>query len=78
MGHVSPEAAAGGLIGLVEEGDSITIDLDEGSITLDVDEAGAQGARRRTTTMPEPRVKSGYLARYAAFVSSADKGAVLS
>jgi dihydroxy-acid dehydratase len=77
VGHVSPEAAAGGLIGLVNEGDSITIDLDEGSITLDVDEQELD-ARRAAYVAPEPRVKSGYLARYAAFVSSADKGAVLS
>ena len=77
VGHVSPEAAAGGIIGLVYEGDSITIDLDEGSITLEVDEEEL-GERRAKYVMPEPRVKSGYLARYASFVSSADKGAVLS
>jgi len=77
VGHVSPEAAAGGLIGLVDEGDSITIDIDEGSITLEVAEEELE-ARRAKQVMPEPRVKSGYLARYASFVSSADKGAVLS
>jgi dihydroxy-acid dehydratase len=77
VGHVSPEAAAGGLIALVNEGDSITIDLDEGSITLEVDEQELD-ARRAAYVAPEPRVKSGYLARYATFVSSADKGAVLS
>jgi dihydroxy-acid dehydratase len=77
VGHVSPEAAAGGLIGLVEEGDAITIDLDKGSITLDVAEDEI-ATRKERYVAPEPRVTSGYLARYAAFVSSADKGAVLS
>jgi dihydroxy-acid dehydratase len=77
VGHVSPEAAAGGLIGLVNEGDSITIDLDEGAITLDVEEQELE-ERAAKHEMPKPRVKSGYLGRYAAFVSSADKGAVLS
>ena len=77
VGHVSPEGAAGGVIGLVEEGDDITIDIDAGTITLAVtDERLAD--RRRHWTAPAPNVTSGYLARYAHFVSSADKGAVLS
>ena len=77
VGHVSPEAAAGGVIGLVEEGDDITIDIDAGTITLAVTEERL-AERRRNYVQPEPSVTSGYLARYAAFVSSADKGAVLS
>jgi len=73
---VSPEAAEGGPIALVVEGDTITIDIDAGAITLEVtDERLA--ARHREWKAPEPRVKSGYLARYARFVTSADKGAVL-
>lgn len=77
VGHVSPEAACGGPIALVREGDAITIDLDAGSITLDVAEE-TLSARRSEWSEPDPRVTSGYLARYARFVSSADKGAVLS
>ena len=77
VGHVSPEAAAGGPIALVAEGDTITIDIDEGSITLDVAEEEL-ALRRESLVLPEPRVTAGYLARYARFVSSADKGAVLS
>jgi dihydroxy-acid dehydratase len=77
VGHVSPEAAAGGPIALVSEGDSITIDIDAGTLTLDVDDAELD-ARRAAWTAPGPRVTSGVLARYARLVSSADKGAVLS
>ncbi len=77
VGHISPEGVAGGVIGLVEEGDDITIDIDAGTITLAVtDERLADRLRRWQP--PEPNVTSGYLARYAHFVSSADKGAVLS
>jgi len=77
VGHVSPEAAAGGVIGLVEEGDDITLDIDSGTIELAVtDERLAD--RRRHWQPPAPKVTSGYLVRYAQFVSSADKGAVLS
>jgi len=77
VGHVSPEAAAGGPIALVEEGDEITVDIDAGTITLAVtDERLAD--RRRQWEPPTSRVTSGYLARYAHFVSSADRGAVLS
>ena len=76
IGHVSPEAAAGGTIGLVEEGDIVSIDIPNHKITLEVpDNILAQ--RKATLVMPEPKVKSGYLARYAKLVTSADKGAVL-
>ncbi len=76
IGHVSPEAAAGGLIGLVEEGDIIQIDIPNYSVHLDVpDEVLAE--RRANLVMPEPKVKTGYLARYASMVTSADRGAIL-
>ncbi len=77
IGHVSPEAAAGGNIGLVREGDIIEIDINEGKINVLIsDEELAE--RRKNWVIPEPKIKKGYLARYAKLVSSADKGAVLS
>ena len=76
IGHVSPEAAAGGLIGLVEEGDIISIDIPNHTISLDVPE-DVLAARKAAWVCPEPKVKTGYLARYAALVTSADQGAVL-
>ena len=77
IGHVSPEAASGGTIALVEEGDIIAIDIPNCSIELKVSDE--ELARRRANWVcPEPKVKTGYLARYAKLVSSADKGAVLS
>ncbi len=77
VGHVAPEAAAGGPIGLVAEGDSITVDIDSATLTLHVSD-DELAARRATRQQPEPRVKTGVLARYAKLVTSADKGAVLS
>ena len=77
IGHVSPEGAAGGPIGLVAEGDSITIDIDSGTLTLHVDDAEL-ATRASAWVAPAPRVTSGVLARYAKLVTSADKGAVLS
>jgi dihydroxy-acid dehydratase len=76
IGHVSPEAAAGGIIGLVEEGDIIDIDIDKRSINLLVDEA-TLAERRKNWVCPEPSVKTGYLSRYAKRVTSADRGAIL-
>jgi len=76
IGHVSPEAASGGPIALVREGDRIAIDIPGHSITLLVDDAELE-ARRAAWVCPEPRIKTGYLARYAKLVSSADKGAIL-
>ncbi len=76
IGHVSPEAAAGGTIGLVEEGDRISIDIPAHKITLEVSDE-VLAARKAALVMPEPKVKTGYLARYASLVTSADKGAVL-
>ncbi len=76
IGHVSPEAAAGGPIALVREGDTIVIDLDSGKLELEV--AEAELARRRAEwKAPEPKIKSGWMARYAAMVTSAETGAVL-
>ena len=73
---MSPEAAAGGLIALVEEGDMISIDIPGCRIELKVsDEVLAE--RRAKWVCSEPKVKTGYLARYAKLVSSADKGAIL-
>ena len=76
IGHVSPEAAAGGPICLVQEGDLISIDIPNCRITLEVDEEEL-AKRRAAWVCPEPRVKTGYLARYAKMVTSADKGAIL-
>ena len=76
LGHWSPEAAVGGPIALVKEGDKITLDINNYKIHLDVsDEELAK--RRAEWKAPEPKVKDGYLARYAKLVSSADKGAIL-
>ena len=76
IGHVSPEAASGGNIGLVEEGDLIAINIPAHTIELKVsDEVLAD--RRAKWVCPEPKIKTGYLARYAKLVSSADKGAIL-
>ena len=76
IGHVSPEAASGGPIGLVEEGDTIHIDIPNASITLEVpDEVLAQ--RKAKYVAPEPNIKTGWLSRYARMVTSANLGAVL-
>ena len=76
IGHVSPEAAAGGAIGLVEEGDIIAIDIPNHAVELKVPD-DVLAARRAAWVCPEPKVKTGYLARYAKLVTSADKGAIL-
>jgi dihydroxy-acid dehydratase len=77
VGHVSPEAAAGGPIALVAEGDSITVDIDAAALTLNISD-DEFAARRAAWTAPAPRATAGVLARYAKLVSSADRGAVLS
>ena len=75
IGHVSPEAAEGGVIALVEEGDTISIDINAGKLELKVsDEVLAE--RRKNLKPVEPKVTEGYLARYAKLVSSASTGAV--
>jgi dihydroxy-acid dehydratase len=77
IGHVSPEAAAGGPIAFVQEGDRIAIDIPNCSMELKVSDE--ELARRKAAWVcPEPKIKTGYLARYAKLVTSADKGAILS
>jgi dihydroxy-acid dehydratase len=76
VGHISPEAAAGGPIAAIRKGDLIRISARRRSIDLLVDEAELQ---QRLAVLPEfePKVSRGWLARYLVHVSSADKGAVL-
>ena len=76
IGHVSPEAADGGNIALIEEGDIISIDIPGASINVEVS-AEELDARRTKYVAPEPNIKSGWLARYARLVSGADQGAVM-
>ncbi len=76
IGHVSPEAAAGGLIALIREGDQISIDLPSHSLELNVSE-DELSRRRDAWQPPEPKINRGYLKRYARQVSSAGRGAVL-
>ena len=76
IGHVCPEAAMGGLIGLVQDGDEIAIDIPARRIELHVSEEEL-AARRAVWVCPEPKVKTGYLARYARLVRPASEGAVL-
>lgn len=76
IGHVSPEAAEGGVIGLVEEGDVIEIDIPNYSISLKVTDE--ELAKRKENFVPrEPKIKTGYLARYAKQVTSGATGAIL-
>lgn len=76
IGHVSPEAAVGGPIALVEEGDIIQIDINANKITLNVSDE--ELAERKAKWQPrEPKVTTGYLARYASLVTSANTGAIL-
>jgi dihydroxy-acid dehydratase len=75
VGHVAPEAAVGGNIALVNEGDSITIDADARLLQLNVDDAELQ-RRRAAWQPPKPRYTRGVLAKYAKLVSTASKGAV--
>ena len=76
IGHVSPEAAVGGPIALVEEGDIIEIDIPNLSMSLRVSEE-EMAARRAKWQPREPKVTTGYLARYAAMVTSGNRGAIL-
>jgi dihydroxy-acid dehydratase len=75
IGHVSPEAAAGGTIALVKNGDEIRVDLDKRLVQLRVSAAELQ-KRRKAWKRPEPKIKTGYLARYARMVTSASTGAI--
>ena len=76
IGHVAPEAALGGNIALVKEGDTISIDIPTHSIKLCVSDEELE-ARRKVWVCPEPRIKTGYLARYAKMVTTAAEGATL-
>lgn len=76
IGHVSPEAASGGPIGLVQEGDAIAIDIPNASIMLQVSEEEL-AARKAAYVQPAPNITTGWLGRYARMVTSADEGAVL-
>lgn len=76
IGHISPEAINGGTIAYVQDGDMISIDIPNYSITLEVSDEELQ-KRRKTTQLKKNDHLTGYLKRYAALVSSADKGAII-
>jgi len=76
IGHISPEAAAGGPIALVQDGDLIVIDIPDKTITLKVDEAELQ-ARRQQWQPPAPKIRRGYAYRYSRQVTSGSRGAIL-
>jgi dihydroxy-acid dehydratase len=76
IGHVSPEAAVGGPIGLIREGDIIEIDIPNNKLNVKLSDADLV-ARKTQWTAPPPRIKSGCLAKYAAMAQSADTGAIL-
>ncbi len=76
IGHVSPEAAAGGPIALIHEGDMVTVDIEGGKLDVDVSDE-EMAARRASFTAPAPKHNHGVLAKYAKLVSSADKGAYI-
>jgi dihydroxy-acid dehydratase len=77
VGHVAPEAYDGGPIGLVEEGDTVTLDIEHRTIDLEVD-AATLDARRAQWTKPEPKYREGVMAKYIALVGSASEGALTS
>ncbi len=76
IGHVSPEAAAGGTIGLLRNGDIIDIDIPGRKLSVRLSDAEL-AERRKSWTRPEPRYKTGYLAKYTAMATSASSGAIL-
>lgn len=76
IGHVSPEAAVGGPIALVEEGDIISIDIDNNSLNVLISDEEME-ARKEKWQPRQPKVTTGYLARYASMVTSGNRGAVL-
>jgi dihydroxy-acid dehydratase len=76
LGHISPEAAEGGPIGLVQEGDIIAIDIPAKKIELRVNETELE-KRRQEWQPPAPNITSGYVARYAKLVTSGSTGAIL-
>ena len=76
IGHISPEAASGGNIAYIKEGDIISIDIPNHILSVEVSDEELK-KRKESMSLKEPKVKTGYLARYAKNVSSADKGAIL-
>jgi dihydroxy-acid dehydratase len=76
IGHISPEAAEGGLLAFVEEGDTISIDIPGKQLNLEVSHEEIEH-RRSAWTPPDSKVKHGYLARYAKLVTSANTGGIL-
>lgn len=76
IGHISPEAAEGGPIGLIQDNDMITIDIPSRKLAVKIDESEME-KRRREWVKPAPKVTTGYLARYAKLVTSGSTGAVL-
>ena len=74
VGHVSPEAASGGLIGLIEEGDTVTVDITNRKLTLHVDDAVIEERKKNFT--PKQKELEGYIKRYAKLVTSGSTGAV--
>ena len=76
IGHISPEAQAGGLIAIVEDGDEIVLDIPKRKIELKLSDAEIS-SRLAKWHAPEIKEREGYLARYAKFVSSASEGAIL-
>jgi len=75
IGHISPEAAQGGPIALIEDGDSIVLDIPNRTLQIDVPET-VLTERRSKWQAPEPKIKGGWLARYAKVVTSAGTGAI--
>jgi dihydroxy-acid dehydratase len=76
IGHVCPEAAMGGNIGLIEEGDTIDIDIENGTLNVEVSEEEFE-KRKQRAVVREPNVKTGWLRRYANQVAPASKGAIM-
>ena len=76
IGHVSPEAMAGGPIAMIKDGDTINIDIPARKLELVIDNAEME-ERKANWVKPEPKIKTGYLSRYAKLTTSASTGAVL-
>ena len=76
IGHVSPEAASGGPLAIVKDGDIISVDITRRSLKLEISESQME-ARLKKWSPPKPKIKKGYLARYTRLVTSANTGAVI-
>ena len=75
IGHICPEAPKGGLIAYIQDGDKIKIDIPQRTLTLDVNDAVIE-ERKKSFVAPQPKERTGFLAKYAKTVQSASKGAV--